>query len=201
MKLHTKLTQKILKFYLLKLSFNEKMNAVCEPSLFSFLNNIKKTLSLILQFHKSGGHIVFIGLTSKTKTFVTAHTQHRVLDSNIDLKEFVSKGFYLEALENNKSIIGIHNSKVKPDLLIVLTHYQKEMLVKECFRLKLPFVSYNLNSGLFDVNIISRASLLKEDVNNNRTFFFETCLMFLIKKVFNTSVAAGKQKVKTRYVK
>ena len=154
------------------------MNVINESLLFSFLSNIKKTLFLILHFHKVGGRIVFIGLTPKTKSFVTVHTHHRVLDTNIDLKEFISNGFCLESLESSKPQTGSRSSKVKPDLLIILEHYQKEMLVKECFRLKLPFISYNSNSGLFDANTISKTRILKEDVGNNRTFFSKFACCF-----------------------
>lgn len=183
MKLHKEVTHKILKFYLLKFELNKKKGFLPKFVNFSFLSNIKKILFLILHYHKAGKDILFIGLTPRTEALVSRHTSHKAVSFNTDLKDFVSKGFYLNYLENKKVVKLTGFGGLKPDLVIVLDHTQKPLLLKECFRLKVPFAHYEPRSGLFKMNTINSNSIIESSTFSN-LFFFESCLVFLIKKIF-----------------
>lgn len=200
MKLYQEVSTKVLKIYLLKYNLNEKKSVLSENAVVSLLNNIKKTLFLILQFHKSGKRIMFVGLTSKTKLFLTKHTKHISVTSDIDLKDFISKGFYLNSLEN-KEFSNQKVYKFRPDLVVLVSHYQKEMLLKECIRLKSPFIHYNFYSGFFELNSTARQrqnltfnTLQQTDIS----YFFEICLLFLIKRIFKYPTACKQKTFKEK---
>ena len=191
MKLNKEVTNKILNFYLLKFRSNGKKNVLNESSVKAVLNNIKKILFIILQFHRSGKRVMFIGLSPKTKLFISKFTNHIAIDSTIDLKDFLSKGldynsFNRILLKSNSNI-----KAVKPDLLVVLSHYQNDILLTECFRLKVPFINYDFYSGLFKINSIKSMSHV-ETSNSNILFFFEVCLLFLFKKIFKYPAISSK---------
>lgn len=200
MKLNKELTNRILNFYLLKFRSKGKKNVLDELPLPTVLNNIKKILFLILQFHRSGKRIMFIGLSPKPKIFISKFTSHIVIDSTIDLKDFLSKGLDCNLLNNTLLKSNSKRRIVKPDLLIVLSHYQNEILLTECFRLKVPFINYDFYSGLFRINSIKNISFSK--VNNSNTLsFFEVCLLFLFKKIFKYPFTIPKLSVRTKSTK
>lgn len=196
MKLYKELSHKVLKIYLLKYNLDEKKSGLSETDLVSFLSNIKKTLFLILQFHRSGKRIMFLGLTDKTKLFLTKHTRHLTANSNIDLKDFISKGFDLTSL-GNKEFAKRRSLRLRPDLVVIVSHYQKEMLLKECLRLKLPFINYDSYSGFFELNSTdsqARVPTFNNLPQTNSSYFFEICLLFLVKRIFKYPVNL-KQKI------
>ena len=190
MKLQKKLTQKILKFYALKLKFHEKKNFTNEDSLASYLKSIKKTLFLILQFHRTEKIILFVGLSPEVGDYITKFTNHVVINPSLDIKDFVSNGFCLYYLKRLKNLKW---TNLKPDLVVVSAHNQKEMLIKECLRKKMPFISYDNATERFNINS-SKNFILDNSKKIQDISFFELSLVFMIKKLFKYP-AGYKQKV------
>lgn len=188
MKLNKILPNQILKLFALKIKSHEKKFSFDYLQLTHFLSSVKKSLCLILQFHLSGKKIMFIGLSDNFYQLVSDGSNHCVTSTNSDLKDFVSNGFSLSNLYQvgdtrfNTSPGSEFAKKIvtRPDLIVILRHRQQQMLLKECLRLKLPFIFYNSSLEIFEINSVSRTLNNEHSIHSSQLSFFETCLRFLL---------------------
>ena len=188
MKLNKTLSHKIFKFYLLKLKVSEQNSGSSNFNAAPFLTSLKKTLFLILQFHKSGKRILFVGFSEPLRNCINKSATHVSISPTTDLKGSISNGLhfsFIEGISNRvpRKVSSPARLKRKPDLVVTLSHNQKNLLLKECLKQKIPFVSYSEKDGYIDIN-----SLVKFGKKGTQSLyfkeFFEMCVLFLVNKIF-----------------
>jgi len=192
-------SNQVLKLHLLKsrayehITKENNSTLLTNSSLSQIVTNFKKALHIIFQYNQADKRVLFIGFPKKLELKINRRTKHVAVPSSTDLQGIFSNDINrLKSVKSSKQSFSKINAAIlfpklskKPDLVVLLTHYKKQMIITECFISKIPLIIFNderdlssKSSNYFTVQGIVNSSSL----TFQKTLFFFG-LNFLFKKV------------------
>lgn len=111
--------------------------------------NLKKATKIIFEFHKKKKTILFVGLPKNIETKINVQTHHYAIPKMFNLfgvfvnsssiKNFNFKYF----ITRQDAPIVISKVQNKPDLIVILESIEKNAIIKESYKSKIPVIQFN----------------------------------------------------------
>ena len=142
--------KQILKLHLLKSriyeQFMKKNNSLVGLTLNQIINNLKKSLQIIFQYHQEEKRILFIGVPKKLEININKLTTHIAVSYNHNLQGMFSNniGNFGVEKESNKNLSNstylLPKLFKKPDLVVFFCHKKAESVIQEISSSKIPLI-------------------------------------------------------------
>ena len=151
-------TKELLKHYVVKnriyeTDFTKIIYELPEVNAEEIILNVKKITRVIFQFHKNKKKILFIGLPKNIETKINIKTNHSALPKILNIFGLFVNNSKLKNL-NFKSVIARQDAPLiisklenKPDLIVIFESIEKNSIIKESYKSKIPVIQFNETSN------------------------------------------------------
>lgn len=154
--------EQILKLHLLKSrvyeQFIKKNNYLVGLTLTQIINNLKKSLQIVFQYHQSEKRILFIGVPKKLEVKINRLTNHMAVPYNHNLQGILSNNtnkFEIKK-ENNQNLFKLKSNDFlpklfkKPDLIVLFCSNKAQNIIQESYSSKTMLVILDSSKNFND---------------------------------------------------
>lgn len=182
--------KQILKLYLLNSKAYQHLVKNKDSSfyfnLITVVENFKKVLQIVYQFHYAKKKILFIGIPKNLELKINKLTSHLAVPSNFDLQGIFSSNNFKQV----RSIKGINQpfSKLylrsllpklskRPDLIVIFSCVKKQNIINESYVAKVPVIIFDAENVSSD--LLAKGSYKVESIGADSISVSDKSMFFL----------------------
>jgi ribosomal protein S2 len=122
------------------------------------INDFKKSLNVIFEYHQLNKKILFVGLPPKLELKINQLTRHAAVGRNVELQSLLNnnlRSFKLPKATKQLAFedyfkLSLAKFSQKPDLIVLLAHEKKQKIIIENNLAKIPLIVFNSSDCLKD---------------------------------------------------